>query len=449
MRQLSGSIRPMRRYFFYLFLLLNLGVILTFWWQGSGSFFALGHATVLIALGRLAGLLAAFFVLLQFSLIGRNVWVERTFGFDRLAHFHRYTGFCAIFFVILHPLLIIRGYSLLNGVGFIAQELDFITNYEDVLESTVAALLFTGVVFMSLYIVRKRLRYEAWYITHLTVYVAIALAWGHQLANGGDFLENPLFRAYWYGIYALVFLSLLIFRFLRPAWLYSRHSFKVSRIVRETADAVSVYVKGERLEELNIKPGQFLTYRPLTKKWILQNHPFSVSMLPKNGELRFTAKRVGDFTAELPAMPAGTPLYIDGPFGVFRPERPENRKFLFIGGGIGITPIRTILESLPDSADSVLLYANRKEDDIVFREELDALAQTKKISIHHVLSDSPLFAGEKGRIDLDRIRRLAPDFAEREIFLCGPPLMIKSLRAELISAGIPREKIRFERFSMH
>jgi predicted ferric reductase len=439
----------MRRYFFYFFLLLNLGAILTFWWQGSGSFFALGNASVLIALGRIAGLLAAFFVLLQFSLIGRNVWVERTFGLDRLAHFHRYTGFCAIFFVILHPLLIIRGYSLLNGVGFIAQELDFITNYEDILESTLAALLFTGVVFMSLYIVRKRLRYETWYLTHLAVYAAIALAWGHQLANGGDFLENPLFRAYWYGIYALVFLSLLIFRFLRPAWLYSRHQFRVARIVPETAEAVSVYVSGERMEDFKIKPGQFLTFRPLTKKWILQNHPFSVSMMPRNGELRFTAKRVGDFTAEIPTMPAGTPLYIDGPFGVFRPERPEGRRFLFIAGGIGITPIRTILESLPASADSILLYANRKEEYIVFRDELEELARTRHIVIHHVLSDSPDFPGEKGRVDLDRVRRLAPDFAEREIFLCGPPPMIKGLRVELIAAGIPREKIRFERFSMH
>ena len=170
--------------FLYLLLISNIVIILFFWWQGSAS---LVGSTVLanqiLAFGKLAGLLAVYFILLQFVMRGRAVWVEETFGLNNLARVHRLNGYLSVTFLLLHFSLILTSYSLIANKNIIEQFIDFILHYNDLLNAFVALLLFVAIVFVSIYIVRKKLKYETWYYIHLFTYGAIFLAWKHRKRN--------------------------------------------------------------------------------------------------------------------------------------------------------------------------------------------------------------------------------------------------------------------------
>lgn len=93
--------------------------------------------------------------------------------------------------------------------------------------------------------------------------------------------------------------------------------------------------------------------------------------MPTGEELRITVKEVGDFTRRVGLLPLGTRIIIDGPYGVFTEWFSVSSKVLFIAGGIGITPIRSLMEQmLRNKKDAILLYANKTRRDIVFKDEL-------------------------------------------------------------------------------
>jgi ferredoxin-NADP reductase len=160
-------------------------------------------------------------------------------------------------------------------------------------------------------------------------------------------------------------------------------------------------------------------------------------------------KAVGDFTTALPpALRPGTRVLIDGPYGVFTAERLHKEKVLFIAGGIGITPIRSIMESLENSQkDMMLLYGNRSETDIVFGSELGAIVAKAGAKMIHILSNDPAYAGEKGIVDLEKIKRLVPDIMDRDVYVCGPPPMMNGVLATLANLGLPRSQVHFEKFA--
>jgi predicted ferric reductase len=443
----------MKKYLLYALFAVNLIVIVAFWYHSSGILLGRGFLNVMISLGRLWGLLAVYFILMQFVLIGRNVWVERTFGLDNLTRIHKWNGYLSLGFILLHPIFIVIGYSHATGMSFVGEFLDLIKNTEDVLNAFLGLVLFLFIVGFSISIARKRLKYETWYAVHLSTYAAVLLAWGHQLNIGEDFLHMPAFTYYWYALYIAVLGTFVYSRIVKPLYLSYRHQFTVSRIVRETDSASSIYITGRDMANYKIEPGQFMILRFLTKSMWWQAHPFSLSIVPDktaaNGELRVTVKAVGDFTNQIKAIAPGTKLIIDGPYGAFTELFSVAPKTLFIAGGIGITPIRSLMEQfLKKGKDATLLYANRSEKDVVFKDELAKLGEQYHAPIVNVMSDQPDYAGEKGRLDKEKIKRLVPDVASREVYLCGPIPMIKSLVPMLQELGIPHARIHYEKFAL-
>ena len=428
---------------------INIAIIIGFWWTVSHKLLLSGDASsMLLAFGRLTGLLAVLFVLLQFLLMGRPVWIEKIFGLDKLARIHHLNGYLSISFILLHPVLLITSYAIRNEVGLIEQYVDFFHNYRDVWQASIAVILFTGIVFLSITIARKRLKYESWYFIHLLTYLAVLLAFGHQLKIGGDLLTNKSFAAYWWMLYIFVFGNVLIFRFMKPVYNSVKYRFTVSDVVAETADTNSVYITGRNLHKFRTKAGQFIILRFLAKGFWWQAHPFSLSFVPKNNQIRITVKNCGDFTSKIPEIKKGTPLYIDGPYGVFTPKPEQDIKYLFIAGGVGITPIRTMIERVAEEHDLILLYGNKKATDIIFRKELDELKTKHDFPVHHILSDQPDYEGEKGRIDKEKLLRLVKDIKEREIYICGPVPMMDGIIKLLRETGVKRERIHFEKFSL-
>ncbi len=431
----------------YAVFVINLFVIIFFWWQGSGSLFTVDFTNSLLAIARLCGLLAVYFVLLQFVLRGRAVWIEETFGLNNLSTVHRLNGYLSLSFILSHFILILISYSLAANTNIIAQFFYFILNYDDLLQSFIGLVLFVSIVFVSIYIVRRKLKYEIWYYIHLASYLAILLAWGHQLEFGGDFVQN-LFVWYWYALYIFVFGNLIIFRFLRQGYLYLKYRFIVSRVVKEADGATSIYISGNNLSAFVIRPGQFMILRFLDKKRWWQAHPFSLSFVPRENMLRVTIKNVGDFTSGIGKIKKGTPILLDGPLGTFTTSHATKDKFLFIAGGVGITPIRALIEQLaPLKKNMVLLYSN-KTTDIILKEELDNLSAKYKFSIYYFVTKDPKYKGKKGRIDVEKVKSLVPDFLKRDIFLCGPHPMMNSLIKNLQTLGVTHSSLHYEKFDL-
>ena len=405
----------------------------------------------LLAWGRLAGLLAVLAILFQLMLIGRVRWVERSYGMDRLTRLHHVAGFALLLLLLLHPVLLTFGHALQADVGYWAQVSDFCKTWRGLLTAVIGWGLMMAVSVFSVLVLLKRVRYELWYATHLVLYVAFGLTFLHQVVSGSDFTDHPAFKAYWIALYAFVLANLLAYRFARPLLGFARHRFVVTEIVPEAGDVTSVYIGGKNLEDFRVEAGQFMIVRFLAQGFRWEAHPFSMSCCPDGKRFRLSIKRLGDFTRRIPELKPGTPVLIDGPHGVFTSRTCACDKVLLIAGGIGITPIRSLAEELvAGGRDVVLIYGNRNSGGITFQGELDDLAARSggTLKLVHVLSDDPAWPGERGRVDRDRIARLVPDLAERDVYLCGPPPMMKGVRAALASLGVPATRIHDERFAL-
>ena len=418
-----------------------------------------GGGSTLVALGRLAGLIAGYSILVQFFLMGRNPLLERVFGLDKLARYHQWSGRGAFFFLLAHPILIMAGYAELLGNSFFSH-LGQSLRFPLILLAAIGLLLFVAAITAAIFTVRRRLKYEVWYLTHLLVYLAAGLAMWHQF-SGTDPATSKTFYFYWLALYIVVFGSHIIFRFSRPFWLFWRHGFYVSRVERESPSVVSIYISGKKMDRFRVRPGQFMFFRFLAGSLKWQSHPFSLSVVPDGKEIRISVKAVGDFTTQLHEQArVGMKVFIDGPYGIFTEKVLAREKVLLIAGGIGITPLRSLCEQLlMQNKEVVLLYGNRVEEEIVFRRELETLATQDNFKLVHILSDqvdsevvlpvgSATSPVERGYIDAEKIRRLVPDFAEREIFLCGPPVMMNGLIKLFRSWRVQAQQIHFEKFSL-
>jgi predicted ferric reductase len=201
-------------------------------------------------------------------------------------------------------------------------------------------------------------------------------------------------------------------------------------------------------------PGQFAWIRVGRSPLGVRENPFSfASSAEHRPELSFGIKEAGDFTATLGSVTPGTRVYIDGPHGVFSYERNEGPAFVFVAGGIGISPMLSMLRTLADRGDRrpcVLLYGNPRWEEVPYVAELEELAGRLDLDVVHVIEQPPDdWAGEQGFIDEGVLDRHLPEHPERaRYFLCGPPPMMESVEALLEQRGVPVHHIDFEQFDL-
>ncbi|MBO0747917.1 MAG: ferric reductase-like transmembrane domain-containing protein, partial [Acidimicrobiaceae bacterium] len=321
-----------------------------------------------------------------------------------------------------------------------------VLTYPDMLAATVGFGLLAGIGVLSARAVRQRVNYQTWYFIHLYVYLALALSFAHQFATGLDFAQHPLNRAAWIALYAVVGLLLVGYRVVKPLRDLARHGLRVSRVVPESAGVVSLYLTGRRLSELEAESGQFFMWRFLTRDHWWQAHPFSLSAAPNGRFLRLTVKALGDHSRDLSRLRPGTRVMAEGPYGAFTARRRGPRKAVLIAGGIGITPLRALYESLPGvGSDITLIYRVDRPDDLVFRAELEAIARARRGQLHYLVGlprDHPEY------LSAVNLRSLVPDIARRDVFLCGPPAMQAVVMDSLAALRVPRRQIHQENFEL-
>ena len=267
-----------------------------------------------------------------------------------MSRWHRRLGFTIGSLFLAHPVLLTVGYARRNHFGAVQQFTEFISDWPTRL-AFAAFTIIALVVLSSTPLIRRRLTYETWHVSHLTMYVAIGLAGVHQ-ANGADIAGQP-WAIYWLALHLLVFGCFLTFRVGRPIARCARHRFRIDRIVAESGDVTSVYLTGRRLDRFVFRPGQYANVAFLSKGcW--SPHPFSFSAAPNGQFLRLSIKAVGDFTARIRDLRPDTLTLLEGPLGAFTAAAPRD-KYLMVAGGIGITPIRALIESLAEAGRDIVL----------------------------------------------------------------------------------------------
>ena len=424
----------------------NAGVIVWLWAHG-GNLRPTSTGDALTSVGRITGLLSAYLALLQVILLARLPALERAVGFDRLSVWHRWNGHACIDLVVAHVVFTVWGYALMDKLS-VGGELSTMLGggvYPGMITATIGTALLLGVVATSVVIVRRRLRYEWWYAVHLLTYAGIALSWFHEIPTGNELVLDRAAADYWRALYAATIAVLLAFRVVLPLVQLARHRLRVVETVEEGPGVVSLRIAGRRLDLLRAEPGQFFLWRFLDRRRVWSAHPFSLSEAPDGSSLRITVKALGDHTARIADVRPGTLVLAEGPFGVFTESARRRRaKVLLIAGGIGITPVRSLVERM--RGDVVVIYRVLSEDDLIFRRELDELAARNDFAVHYVVGDHR--GAGASLLSPNHLHELVSDAVERDVFLCGPVAMTDAIGRNLRAAGVPRRRIHLERFAL-
>ena len=427
-------------------LIANGVLILAMWLRHGGLAQLSTLGGQLTAIGQLAALYGTYLALVQLVLMSRSPWLDQVFGMDGLAAAHRWLGFATVWLLLGHGIFTTVGYALGDRTNVIAEFWTLATTYPYVLMAVVSGGLFAAVAISSIRAARRRLSYETWYGIHLYAYLAIALGFLHQLFVGADFIHDPIAVGYWVALYAVTVVLIFGFRVGQPVWLSTRHRLRVSHVVTEAPGVHSIYMTGRDLDRLAVRSGQYFVWRFLTRDGWWRAHPFSISATPNGAWLRITVKDLGDWSKVLQNVPLGTRVFIEGPYGVLTGARRTRPGVLLVAGGIGIVPLRALLEALPaNRGDLTLLYRVHDARDIVFRDELETLARTRGARVHY------LIGGRAGAgvdpLDAPALERLVPDIRERDVYLCGPVPMMRRVEAALRGLGLPSRQIHAERFA--
>ena len=421
----------------------GLAMVIGLWWVDTPPLLH-GMGDWLTNAGRITGLIAGYVIVVQLLLMARVPILDRSIGTDRLARWHAIGGRYTINAVVAHALLITWGYAVSAHTDPVRQGVTLLRSYPDVLMATVGTLMLVGVGVASARSARKKLRYETWYAIHFYTYIAVALVFSHQFATGADFMHNLPARVLWGGMYVTVAALLVWYRFLAPVRLYLRHRLRVDAVQPEGPDVVSIHIRGAHLDELGALPGQFFRWRFLDRRGWWQSHPYSLSAPPRPDLLRITVKALGDHSAELSRLQPGTRVWAEGPYGAFTAHRASRPNVLLIAGGIGITPIRALFETIRTRGHLRLIYRVVTPEDAVLLEELQTIASHRRARLDVIVGDH---RKKPDAMSATRLTALVPKLRSYDVYLCGPPGFVTATRHALLGAGVSAAAIHSEEFA--
>ena len=230
----------------------------------------------------------------------------------------------------------------------------------------------------------------------------------------------------------------------------------VLEVIQRTRDVKTFRLDVSGGKDVRYKAGQYLFVTIRIREQETEHH-FTISSSPteteKAGYLDFT-KRIttSDYSQALDRMKRGDWVRVRGAEGDFvLPQR--SRELAFLGAGIGITPLRSMLRYIADRGlkhDVVLIYGNNDWENVAFRDELGQIADThNNIRVEYVLSGPdfpPGWKSGKGHITKELVSEVVSDYRRRTFYLSGPFKMVLSLEEQLAELSIPRKRIKRDYF---
>jgi predicted ferric reductase len=405
------------------------------------------HHALIVEVGVDCAVVAFTILALQFVISAKLRWLEAPFGLDIVLRFHRTMALVAVVLLCIHPLLIAAG-----------ENWGLLTRWRirwPIWAGRVALLVLFAHVAVAIFRRVMRLRYETWRQVHNAVaFSLLGLAFLHSLALGADF-ESTAARIVWAMLPLVAWSAWFYSRLARP-WLLARNCCRVVSIVSENPSVWTLTLEPPVSRSLHYAPGQFQFLRPHGSSVLAEEHPFSIASSPSpGGRITLTIKECGDFTATIRRIKPGDLAAVHGPFGRFSHVlHPNGDDLVFVGAGIGITPLMSMLRYMRDRRETrrvLLVYANRAEADIVFRSELESIESIgfPALKTIHILSRPPgNWTGPTGRLDTASLRFLCGGFSGKVFFICCPPPMASALIRGLRSAGVGPERIHTDYFGL-
>ena len=383
---------------------------------------------------------------LQFGLTARFRYVTEPWGEDVIYHFHRQISLLGVGLVVAHPLILFAVrpelVALLNSI-----RAPWRARFAALSVYSLIAL-----VVMALWRVKLKIRYETWHLTHILLAIIAVTAGLLHMLGWGFYLTDPRKRALWFGL-SIFWIGLLLYvRIAKPLFML-RRPYHISEVRKERGDTSTLVMHPDGHPGFRFSPGQFAWLTVWGSPFKITAHPFSFSSSAAvdDGRVEMTIRNLGDFTSEIHKLPVGKRVYLDGPYGAFTIGNPADMHVL-IAGGIGITPMMSMIRTLADRGDKhpvILLYGAENWDSITFREELEALKPRLDLTVIYVLTNpSDDWTGERGFITAEVFKRhLPPPYAEHEYFICGPNVMMDAIEKALGEMHVPLSKYHSERYS--
>ena len=401
---------------------------------------------VIASVSRAAALVGTYFAIVGIFLVARIPWVERGVGHDRLVTWHRKLGPWSLYLIGFHVLFIVLSFAGQDHVALAVEMWRILGNFEWMWWALAGFILMVMAGVTSYKKARAKMSYETWWTVHVLTYAAIAASFMHQVINGQMFIGHPLNRAYWTFLYVAMGFSILWWRIGIPLVRSLRHNLRVEKVVVEGPGVISVVMKGRKLTELAAEGGQFFGWRFAAKGHFLMSHPYSLSAAPTAHYLRITVKDLGDHSRSLASLSAGTRVFVEGPYGAFTAGRATMPHVVLVGGGVGITPVRALMDEFKNGVQMDVIYRASRKEDLVLKEELDYLEyhSNGSIRVHYLVGSR-----KEHPMDAKALKALVPRFADSDIYICGPGPLVDAVKAAADDLGVPKNRFHDEAFAFH
>jgi len=384
-------------------------------------------------------------IAVQFVLIGRFKSVTAPYGIDVILQFHRQLALIAITAILVHPLIIVIDNpsrpKLLNPLSG-----NWASRF-----ALLGLLALLAIAVTSIYRERLKLNYEYWRFTHLLLGV-LAVVFAQLHVSMAGLYTNTLWKTVIWVLIAVAMVGVVVYlRMLKPAW-QRGSQWQVTEVRPERGDTWTLVLEAVDHPGMAFSPGQF-AWLKLGSPFTLEEHPFSFSSSAQHRQrVEFNIKELGDYTRTIKDVAPGTRASLDGPHGAFCIDRYPAVGYVFIAGGVGITPMMSFLRTMADRRDPrrvVLFYADQTWEGLAFREELERLQEGLDLEVVYVLQEPPdNWQGESGMITAEILQRHLPDKLNHRIFICGPPPMMDAVQNALLEKGVRQESIHLERFNL-
>ena len=441
-------------------LLMHSPVAVAMGWIGAYLFITLLPLLILliypVTVGRgfwidfsvALGFIALAMMSLQFALTARINRIEASYGIDILLQFHRFTSMVAFVMVLVHPaiLFIVQPQTL--------QLLNFPIAPWRARMAVLSTLAFIALVVTTIWRKPLKIPYEPWRASHSVLSVlAVGLGFGHALGVS-NYLSLFWIALLWSAIVLAALWLIVYVRLVKP-WLMIRKPYVVESVNPERGDVWTLALRPIGHDGFRFQPGQFAWITLNITPFSMREHPFSMASSGEHPErLEFGIKAVGDFTSRIKDYQPGTKAYLDGPYGVFSSDRYEDAAgFVLIAGGIGITPIMSILVTAAERGDDrpfLLIYASKSWEEITYREALEELKQRLDLTLVHVLRNPPSnWQGETGYVDQELLDRYIPSRrGTRQYFICAAPKMMDQVEQALQDLDVPITNVHMEHYNL-
>ena len=396
------------------------------------------------------GLLALSGLVCAAVLPSRVRSLTRAFGIEDVLDVHRFIGVASSVLVLLHLACVIAMNPMQVAL------LDPALNGPPAQAASVSTAALVMLIVLAAVRRRLEMRYEVWRWLHVVLAVTTLVGGAlHVLWLSHLVLLRSMQMIF--VLMILVVTAVLLHRWVWRTLLDPSTEFVVAEVRRESATVTTVSLAARDHSDADwaFSPGQFAWLR-LRRSVTGEEHPFTIASSPyRPGRIEFTIRHAGDFTRSILELRPGQPVWIDGPHGSFTSEVSSCTGVVMIAGGVGITPMMSMVRAAADRRDPRphrLVVVARSHDDLLFREELATLRDQLDLEITEVLRRPHAgWEGHTGEINvglLATVLGIGHETCLLDYFVCGPPGLVHDSLDALEAVGIPPDRIHTEQFDM-